>query len=52
VLLVGAMSFVADFSCEGSRSIIGPFLATLGASAPVVGIITASESCPVAARDS
>src|SRR5260370_23252059 len=40
VLLIGAMSFFADFPYEGSRSIIGPYLAVLGASAVAVGIVT------------
>lgn len=40
VLLVGAMSFFADFTYEGSRSIIGPYLALLGAGAAAIGIIT------------
>lgn len=40
VLLVGAMSLFADFTYEGSRSIIGPFLATLGAGAFAVGVVT------------
>ena len=40
VLLVGVLSFFADFTYEGSRSIIGPFLASLGATATAVGIIT------------
>jgi hypothetical protein len=30
VLLVGVMSFFADFAYEGSRSIIGPYLGLLG----------------------
>jgi MFS family permease len=38
VLLIGVMSFFADFTYEGSRSITGPYLAVLGASAAVVGI--------------
>jgi hypothetical protein len=33
------MSFFADFTYEGSRSIIGPYLAVLGASAAAVGIV-------------
>ena len=33
VLLVGVMSFFADFTYEGSRSIIGPYLGQLGAGA-------------------
>jgi len=40
VLLVGVLSFFADFTYEGSRSIIGPYLASFGASATAVGIIT------------
>jgi len=40
VLLVGVMSFFADFVYEGSRSIIGPYLAFLGAGALAVGVIT------------
>lgn len=40
VLLIGILSFFADFAYEGSRSIIGPYLATLGASAAVVGVVT------------
>ena len=39
VLLIGVMSFFADFTYEGSRSIIGPYLGVLGASAAAVGII-------------
>src|SRR5512136_927100 len=37
VLLVGAMSFFADFVYEGARGIAGPFFALLGASGVVVG---------------
>ena len=37
VLLVGAMSFFADFAYEGARGIAGPYLALLGASGAVVG---------------
>ena len=40
VLLVGVMSFFADFTYEGSRSIIGPYLATLGAGALAIATIT------------
>lgn len=39
VLLIGVMSFFADFTYEGSRSIIGPYLAVLGASAAIVSIV-------------
>jgi len=40
VLLIGVMSFFADFTYEGARSIIGPYLAILGASAAIIGIVT------------
>jgi MFS family permease len=39
VLLVGVMSFFADFTYEGARSIVGPYLATLGAGSLVVGVV-------------
>jgi hypothetical protein len=37
--LIGVVSFFADYTYEGSRSIVGPYLAVLGASATVVGIV-------------
>jgi hypothetical protein len=40
VLIIGIMSFFADFTYEGSRGIIGPYLALLGASAFSVAFIT------------
>ncbi len=40
VLLVGVMSLFADFTYEGSRSIVGPYLATLGAGAIAVSVIS------------
>ena len=40
VLTIGVMSFFADFTYEGARSIYGPFLAGLAASATVVSIVT------------
>lgn len=39
VLLIGVVSLFADFTYEGSRSITGQFLATLGTSAAVVGVV-------------
>jgi MFS family permease len=39
VLLIGVVSFFADFTYEGARSITGPYLAILGASATAVGIV-------------
>lgn len=38
--MIGVLSFFADFTYEGSRSILGPYLALMSASATVVGIIT------------
>jgi MFS family permease len=38
VLMFGLVSLLADMVYEGARSIIGPYLATLGASATVVGV--------------
>ncbi len=40
VLLVGIVSFFADFTYEGSRSIIGPYLGTLGAGALAIAVIS------------
>ena len=39
VLLIGVVSFFADFTYEGARSITGPYLAIFGASATLVGFI-------------
>jgi len=39
VLMIGALSLFADFTYEGARSVTGPFLALLGASAAVVGVV-------------
>jgi len=40
VVTIGILSFFADFTYEGSRSIIGPYLATLQTSGAVVSIVT------------
>ncbi len=40
VLGFGLVSMMADFVYEGARAVIGPYLATLGASAAVVGVVT------------
>src|SRR6476619_6104727 len=40
VLLFGVLSFFADFTYEGSRSIVGPYLALLGASGASIAAIT------------
>jgi predicted MFS family arabinose efflux permease len=39
VLIIGIANFFADFTYEGARGIIGPFLGSLGASAAAVGIV-------------
>jgi len=39
VVCFGLISLLADMVYEGARSIIGPYLATLGASATVVGLV-------------
>ncbi|HEX7659086.1 MAG TPA: MFS transporter [Pseudonocardiaceae bacterium] len=40
VLMVGVMSFFADFTYEGSRSIVGQYLGLLGAGALAIAVIT------------
>jgi MFS family permease len=40
VLAFGVVSMLGDFVYEGGRSIAGPYLATLGASALLVGIVS------------
>lgn len=40
VMLFGVVSLFSDMTHEGARSIIGPFLATLGASGAIVGIVS------------
>jgi MFS family permease len=40
VLVFGVVSGLGDFVYEGARSIVGPYLATFGASAALVGLIT------------
>ena len=39
VVLLGMVSLLADMTCEGARSITGPYLAILGSSALVVGLV-------------
>src|SRR6184192_1016765 len=39
VLIIGIANFFADFTYEGARAIIGPFLGSLGASAAIVGLV-------------
>src|SRR5512137_681567 len=40
VVLLGFVSLFADVTYEGSRSITGPFMAVLGASAAAVGVVS------------
>jgi predicted MFS family arabinose efflux permease len=39
VLIIGVANFFADFTYEGARGIIGPFLGSLGASAAIIGFV-------------
>ena len=39
VLIVGIVNFFADMTYEGARSIVGPFLGSLGATATIVGFV-------------
>ncbi|MGC7847562.1 MFS transporter [Desulforudis sp. 1088] len=40
IVLLGVVSLFADFTYEGARSISGPFLALLGASGLIVGLVS------------
>jgi MFS family permease len=40
VLMIGVLSFFADFTYEGSRSILGPYLALLQASGTAVAVVS------------
>ena len=39
VLIIGIVNFFADLTYEGARSVIGPFLGSLGANAAIVGFV-------------
>ena len=39
VVIIGIANFFADFTYEGARAIVGPFLDSLGASAAIVGFV-------------
>lgn len=39
VLIIGIANFFPDMSYEGARSVVGPFLGSLGASAAIVGFV-------------
>ena len=40
ILLLGVVSLLADVTYEGARSITGPWMAILGASAAAVGVVS------------
>ena len=40
IMAFGVVSMLADFVYEGARGIVGPYLATFGADAAVVGVVT------------
>jgi hypothetical protein len=40
IVLIGVVSFFADFTYEGARGIVGPYFALLGASATAVAVVT------------
>jgi len=40
IILLGLVSLLADMTYEGSRSITGPYLSILGASAVVIGFVS------------
>jgi MFS family permease len=39
VVIIGIVNFFADFTYEGARGIVGPFLGSLGASAVILGFV-------------
>src|SRR5881409_1228552 len=39
VVIIGIANFFADFTYEGGRGVVGPFLGSLGASAAIVGFV-------------
>src|SRR5437899_8759229 len=45
VLIIGIANFFADFTYEGARGIVGPFLGSLGASAAIIGFVAGLGEC-------
>ena len=39
IVLLGVVSLFADMTYEGARSVTGPYLGVLGASAAIVGVV-------------
>ncbi|HET6874554.1 MAG TPA: MFS transporter [Acidimicrobiales bacterium] len=51
IVAFGVVSCLADFVYEGARAVTGPYLATLGASGAVVGVVTgAGEALALVSR--
>lgn len=50
VLIIGVVNFFADMTYEGARSIVGPFLGSLGASAAVVGFVGSGRQLAIGSR--
>ncbi|HET6875765.1 MAG TPA: MFS transporter [Acidimicrobiales bacterium] len=51
IVAFGVVSCLADFVYEGARAVVGPFLATLGASGALVGVVTgAGEAIALVSR--
>ncbi len=50
IVLLGIVSLFGDIAYSGARSVVGPYLFTLGASATIVGLVTGvrefSGFCP------
>ena len=40
VILIGVVNLFADLTYEGGRSVTGPFLAQLGATAAIISIVS------------
>lgn len=40
VLIIGIVNLLADFTYEGGRAVVGPFLGSLGASAALIGFVS------------
>ena len=51
IIAIGVVSLFADMTYEGARSVVGPFLKDLGASATQVGIIAEGEPMKVLTAD-
>jgi membrane associated rhomboid family serine protease len=51
VVIIGIANFFADFTYEGARGIVSPFLGSLGASAAIVGFVAALASSSQSKND-